>query len=75
MTEEQPFKGADEMESTKVPLKGPNVISTFDAPPHPDAVKAHEASSRRHLKGQSPEQDTPGSEQGTLGSEESTPGE
>jgi len=60
MTEEEPFKGADEIEPTRVPLKGPNVISTLDAPPHPDAVRAQEAAIRRHLKGQRSEQDPPG---------------
>ncbi len=54
MTEEEPLKGAEEMEATKVPLKGPNVISTFDSPPHPDAVKAHDASIRKHLQKRKP---------------------
>jgi hypothetical protein len=50
MTEEEPLKGAEEMEPTRAPLRGPNVISTFDAPPHPDAVKAHDAAIRKHLR-------------------------
>jgi hypothetical protein len=50
MSEDDPFQGAEEIEPTKVELKGPNVTSTFDAPPHPDAVKVHEASIRKHLK-------------------------
>jgi hypothetical protein len=59
MTEEQPFMGDEEMEPTKLPLRGPNVISTFDAPPHPDAVKAQDAAMRRHLKDRRSEQDRP----------------
>jgi hypothetical protein len=50
MTEEDPYPGPGDLEPTKVQLKGPNVTSTFDSPPHPDAVKAHEAAIRRHLK-------------------------
>jgi len=51
MGEYEPFKGREqELEPTEVPLKGPNVISTLDSPPHPDAVKAQDAAIRRHLK-------------------------
>jgi hypothetical protein len=50
MTEETPFGGAEEMEPTKAPLKGPNVTSTLDTPPHPDAVRVHDAAIRRHLQ-------------------------
>jgi hypothetical protein len=59
MTEEEPFKGAEEMEPTRVPLKGPNVISTLDVPPRPDALKAQDAAMRRHLKDRRSEQDPP----------------
>ncbi len=60
MTEEEPLKGAEEMEPTKVPLKGPNVISTLDSPPHPDAVRAHDAAIRKHLQNRkSPPRDPP----------------
>jgi hypothetical protein len=59
MTEEEPRRGGEEMEPTWVPLKGPNVISTFDAPPHPDAVRAHEAAIRRHLRDRRPRKDPP----------------
>jgi hypothetical protein len=38
------------MEPTRVPLKGPNVISTFDTPPSADAVRAHDAAIRKHLQ-------------------------
>jgi hypothetical protein len=54
MTEEEPRKGPDEIEPTKLPLSGPNVVTTFDAPPHPDAVKLHDASIRRHLRNRRP---------------------
>jgi hypothetical protein len=59
MTEAEPRKGAEEMEPTRVPLKGPNVISTFDTPPHPDAVKAHDAAIRKHLQDRRSRQDRP----------------
>ncbi len=54
MTEEDPFKDAEDMELTKLPLKGPNVASTFDTPPRPDALKAQEAAIRKHLQGRRP---------------------
>jgi hypothetical protein len=54
MIEEEPRRGGGEIEPTKVPLSGPNVISTFDVPPHPDAVKLHDASIRRHLRERRP---------------------
>jgi hypothetical protein len=50
MSEEQPFKDPGELEPTTLPLKAPNVISTLDTPPHPDAVKAHDATIRKHLQ-------------------------
>ena len=59
MTEDAPFDGSEGMEPTKVPLKGPNVTSTFDTPPRPDAVRVHDAAIRRHLQdkgAQGPEQ-------------------
>jgi hypothetical protein len=57
MTEEQPYKDGDEIEPTRVPLKGPNVISTFDTPPRPDAIKAQDAAIRKHLQDRKPRQD------------------
>ncbi|HYM54928.1 MAG TPA: hypothetical protein VES97_06165 [Solirubrobacteraceae bacterium] len=51
MGEDDPFKGAEDIEPTRVPLKGPNVNSTFDTPPSPDAVRAQDAAIRKHLKG------------------------
>ncbi len=59
MTEEQPLKGGEEMEPTRVPLKGPNVISTLDSPPHPDAVRAQDAAIRKHLKDRKQRRDEP----------------
>ena len=62
MSESDPFDGASEMEPTKVQLKGSNVISTLDVPPRADAVKAHEAAIRKHLRAKQPdEKDPPGS--------------
>jgi len=57
MSEDEPLKGAEDMEPTRVPLKGPNVISTLDTPPHPDAVKAHDAAIRKHLQDHRSQQD------------------
>jgi hypothetical protein len=59
MTEEPPLKGGEEIEPTRVPLKGPNVISTFDTPPHPDAVRAHDAAIRKHLQERRPREEEP----------------
>jgi hypothetical protein len=59
MTEEEPRKGGEELEPTRVPLKGPNVISTLDTPPHPDAVKAQDASIRKHLQDRRSREDPP----------------
>jgi hypothetical protein len=50
MAEDEPLRGGEDMEPTRVPLKGHNVLSTFDLPPRPDAVKAHEAAIRKHLQ-------------------------
>jgi hypothetical protein len=61
MDEEEPLKGGDEMEPTRLPLKGPNVISTLDTPPSEDAVRAHDASIRKHLQDRRPRQDPPDS--------------
>jgi hypothetical protein len=57
--EDEPFKRAEDMEPTRVPLKGPNVISTLDTPPHPDAVRAQDAAIRKHLQDRRPQQDRP----------------
>lgn len=61
MNEHEPFEGAGDLEPTKVPLRGPNASSTFDTPPHPDAVKAHEAAIRKHLEGRRPPDPPPAS--------------
>jgi hypothetical protein len=61
MNEEQPRKGNKGIEPTAAPLKGPNVISTFDTPPHPDALRAQEAVMRKHLQDRKSRQD-PGDE-------------
>ena len=61
MTEEEPFRAAEEMEPTKAPLEGPNVTSTFDTPPRPDAVRAQDAAIRRHLQARRPPEEPAGS--------------
>jgi hypothetical protein len=58
MAEEAPRKGSEEMEPTKLPLRGPNVVNTFDTPPSPDAVKVHDAAIRKHLQDRRPREDT-----------------
>jgi hypothetical protein len=60
MAEEQPFKDSADLEPTLLPLRAPNVISTLDTPPHPDAVKAHDATIRKHLQDQKPPEDGAG---------------
>jgi hypothetical protein len=61
MGEYEPFKGREQhkLEPTEAPLKGPNVISTLDTPPHPDAVRAQDAAIRRHLKDRRAQQNPP----------------
>ena len=57
MGEDEPFKGSEEMEPTRVPLSGPNVTSTLDTPPSPDALRAQDAVIRRHLQDRRPPRD------------------
>ena len=50
MTERNPFEDPRRrLERTKVNLRGPNVTSTFDTPPRPDARKVLRAAIRKHL--------------------------
>jgi len=50
MAEEEPFERLGELEPTRVELKGPNVTSTLDTPPRPDAIRMQLAAIRRHLQ-------------------------
>lgn len=59
MSEDQPYKGGEDIEPTRVPLKGPNVTTTLDTPPRPDAVRAQEAAIRKHLLDRRSQQDPP----------------
>ena len=52
--EAQPFKAREQVVPMPLQLRGPNVISTFDTPPHPDAVKAQDAAIRKHLQDRKP---------------------
>jgi hypothetical protein len=61
MTEDEPFDGAGEMEPTKVQLKGPNVLSTFEVPLSADALRAQDAAIRKHLQDQRRGDDPPAS--------------
>lgn len=54
MTESDPFRRIRRLAPTKVQLKGPNVITTFDKPLHPQAVKAQLAAIRKHLSARRP---------------------
>jgi hypothetical protein len=50
MTEHDPFEDAREkLECTKVQLRGPNVMSSFDVPLRPAALKVQKAVIRKHL--------------------------
>jgi len=59
MGEEEPFRGDEEIEPTRLPLRGPNVMCTLDTPPSPEALRAQEAAVRRHLENRRPEQPDP----------------
>jgi hypothetical protein len=52
--EAQPFKAREQIAPTPLQLRGPNVISTFDTPLHPDAVRAQDASIRKYLQDHKP---------------------
>ena len=55
MTERDPFEDAREKpRCTKVELRGPNVSSSFDRPPRPDALKVQQAAIRKHLHDRPP---------------------
>jgi hypothetical protein len=55
MTERDPFEDAREKpRCTKVDLRGPNVSSSFDRPPRPDALKVQQAAIRKHLHDRGP---------------------
>jgi hypothetical protein len=50
MTESDPFRHPRrKLECTKVQLRGPNVTSSIDRPPRPDALKVQQAAIRKHL--------------------------
>ena len=60
MTENDPFEDAREKpQCTKVELRGPNVSSSFDRPPRPDAVKVQQAAIRKHLHDRGPHRRRP----------------
>ena len=54
MTEDEPFKGGEEMEPTRVPLKGPNVIEHVR---HSAAARRRQSAGRRDP--QAPAEPTP----------------
>lgn len=50
MTERNPFEEPRKKpERTKVSLRGPNMVNTFDTPPRPDALRVLKAAIRKHL--------------------------
>jgi hypothetical protein len=60
MTEHDPFEDAREkLECTKVQLRGPNVISSFDMPLRPDALEVQKAAIRKHLHQRRADRDRP----------------
>jgi hypothetical protein len=55
MTETDPFEdGRERPRCTKVQLRGPNVTSSIDRPPRPDALKVQQAAIRKHLHDRGP---------------------
>jgi hypothetical protein len=55
MTETDPFEdGREKPQCTKVQLRGPNVTSSIDRPPRPDALKVQQAAIRKHLHDRAP---------------------
>lgn len=51
MPERNPFEDENrEPARTEVSLSGPNVKSTLEKPPRPDAVEAQKAALRKHLR-------------------------
>jgi hypothetical protein len=61
MTERNPFEDPRrKLERTKVSLRGPNVTSTFDTPPRPDALRVLKATIRKHLHERRPGDGRPG---------------
>ncbi len=55
MTERDPFEDAREKpRCTKVELRGPNVSSSFDRPPRPNALKVQQAAIRKYLHDRRP---------------------
>ena len=49
MSEPQPQRKPPPREAIRVPLRGPNIVSSLDAPPRPAAIKVHQAVVRKHL--------------------------
>jgi hypothetical protein len=50
MTESDPFEHAREKpQFKKIELRGPNVTSSIDRPPRPDALRVQQAAIRKHL--------------------------
>jgi hypothetical protein len=49
MPEPEPRKKPSAQETIRVPLRGPNIVSSLESPPPPAAVKVHQAVVRKHL--------------------------
>ena len=55
MTESDPFKHAREkLQFKKIEFRGPNVTSSIDRPPRPDALRVQQAAIRKHLHKRGP---------------------
>jgi hypothetical protein len=60
MNEDEPrFRGSAGLGPTPFPLKGPNLTTTFDTPPHPDAIRLQDAMIRKHLQDRRDQRDRP----------------
>lgn len=57
MSESDPFRDAhrQRMQCTPHSLRGPNVTSSVDRPPRPDALRAQRAAIRKHLDERRPD--------------------
>ena len=49
MSEPEPRKSLSAQKQITVAVRGPNIVSTLEAPPPPSAVKVHQAMVRKHL--------------------------
>ena len=49
MSEVEPQRQPPSSDDIPVALKGPHIVTSLDAPPHPSAIRVHQAVIRKHL--------------------------